>query len=210
MSKAESRPTIDSRRKVVWGGRVRVIVALLCALLAASCGQAVRTGNGPGYLVLISLTGAKGGGTNSGTFTSSLPSDVITVVAGVPTIFADNGQAQLQLQMKDVLDTPSAANAVTLTQYHVKYIRSDGHDVQGADVPYEFDGALGATISGTGTVTFTLVRAQAKQEAPLAALANDGQVISTVAEVTIYGHDQNGNAVNVVGRVNVEFSNWGD
>jgi hypothetical protein len=150
---------------------------------------------------------------NSGTFTSSLPSDVITLVpalTGPPSIFADNGEADLLLQSKDNLETPSAANAVTLTQYHVKYIRSDGHNVQGVDVPFEFDGGLGVTIASSGKVTFTLVRVQAKQEAPLAPLANNGQVISTIAEVTFYGHDQNGNAVNVTGRVNVDFSNWGD
>jgi len=55
------------------------------------------------------------------------------------------------------------------------------------------------------------VRVQAKQEAPLAALVNNpGQVISTIAEVTFFGHDQVGNAVTVSGRVNVDFSNWGD
>jgi len=199
-----------ARGKAVWGGRGRVAAALFAALLLASCGDAARTGTGPAYLVLNSLEAAKGGGANSGTFATTLPSDVITVVAGVPTVFSDNGQAQVQLQMKDSLDTPSPANAVTLTQYHVKFMRSDGHNVQGVDVPYEFDGGLGVTVSGRATVSFTLVRVQAKQEAPLAALVNNGTVLSTIAEVTLYGHDQHGNAVNVVGRVNVDFANWGD
>jgi hypothetical protein len=199
-----------ARPKVVWGGRARLLVVAFAAVLLASCSQAVRTGQSPAYLVLNTLTAAKGGGANSGTFGSSLPSDVITIVNGTPTIFADNGQAGLTLQMKDVLETPSPASAVTLTQYHVKYTRSDGHNVQGVDVPYEFDGGIGVTISAAGSVTFTLVRVQAKQEAPLAALANNGQVLSTIAEVTLYGHDQNGNAVNVTGRINVDFSNWGD
>src|SRR5437016_251343 len=113
------------RRKAVWGGRAAI--AALGALLASSCGQAVRTGQGPVYLMLTSLTGAKGGGSNSGSFTSSLPSDVVTLVpanTGTPTVFADNGQATVQLQMKDVLEQPTAANAVTLTQYHVRYMRS--------------------------------------------------------------------------------------
>ncbi|HEY2432909.1 MAG TPA: hypothetical protein VGI12_09580 [Vicinamibacterales bacterium] len=204
------------RGKAVWGGRIRLLGVVIAALAATSCSDAVRTGNSPAYLVLTSLQGAKGGGANSGTFSGNLASDVVTMVNGVSTVFADNGQASLELQMKDVLATPSAANAVTMTQYHVKYIRSDGHNVQGVDVPYEFDGGLGATIgspagTNTGSVGFTLVRVQAKQEAPLAALAGgNGQVISTVAEVTLYGRDQNGNAVTVVGRINVDFGNWGD
>jgi hypothetical protein len=206
----------EIRGKAVWGGRVRVAVVVggvLGALLLPSCSQAVRTGQGPAYLVLNALTAAKGGGVNANTFSSSLPSDVITLVpalTGTATLFADSGQAQLQLQMKDTLESPSPASAVTMTQYHVKYTRTDGHNVQGVDVPYEFDGALGITVSGAATVSFTLVRVQAKQEAPLAALVNNGQVISTIAEVTFFGHDQNGNAVTVSGRINVDFSNWGD
>lgn len=204
---------VTVRRKAVWGSRVRVAGAVACALLLSSCSKEVRTGDSPAYLVLTSLTASKGGGAGSGQFTSSLPSDVVTLVpaqTGTPTIFADNGQASLQLQMKDTLNAPSAANAITLTQYHVKYMRADGHNVQGVDVPYEFDGGLGITISDSGSVSFTIVRVQAKQEAPLAALATNQQVLSTIAEVTIYGHDQNGNAVTVTGRVNVDFSNWGD
>jgi hypothetical protein len=199
-----------ARPKAVWSGRGRAAAVLLGALLLASCSQAVRTGSGSSYLVMNTLTGAKGGGTNSGTFSASLSSDVLTVVNGVASIFQDNGQALLQLQMKDTLDSPSPANAITLTQYHVKYTRSDGHNVQGVDVPYEYDGGLAVTISGSATVGFTLVRAQAKQEAPLAALAINGQIISTIAEVTFYGNDQNGNAVTVAGRINVDFANWGD
>jgi hypothetical protein len=205
--------SIAVRRKAVWGGHARIAAAVLGALLLTSCSETARTGQGSAYLVLNSLAGAKGGGANANTFASSLPSDVITLVpalTGTPTQFSDSGQATLQLQMKDVLDTPSANNAVTLTQYHVKYTRTDGHNVQGVDVPYEFDGALGVTVSSTATVGFTLVRVQAKQEAPLAALVNNGQVISTFAEVTFYGHDQVGNAVTVSGRINIDFSNWGD
>ena len=203
----------DVRRKAVWGGHIRIAAAVIGALLLASCSTTSRAGQGSAYLVLNSLAGAKGGGSNANVYASSLPSDVVTLVpalTGTPTAFADSGQATLLLQMKDAVETPGPSQAVTLTQYHVKFTRSDGHNVQGVDVPYEFDGAIGATVSSTATVSFTLVRVQAKQEAPLAALANNGQVISTIAEVTFYGKDQVGNAVTVSGRINVDFSNWGD
>jgi hypothetical protein len=200
------------RRKAVWGGRAGAAAAVLCALLVSSCSEQVRTGQGSSYLQLNTLTGSKGGGASAGS-SSSLASDVITLVpalTGTPTIFADNGSASLTLQMKDTLNTPTSANFITLTQYHVKYIRSDGHNTPGVDVPFEFDGGLAVTVAGDTTVGFTLVRAQAKQEAPLAALANNSTIISTVAEVTFYGHDQNGNSATVVGRINVDFANWGD
>jgi hypothetical protein len=201
------------RAKVVWGGRLRAALALAGALTLPSCSDAIRTGQSPAYLIITNMTGTKGGGANSGTQATSLPSDVLTrvpAITGPATVFSDSGTASFQLQMKDTLQTPTAVNAITIDQYHVKYIRADGHNVQGVDVPYEFDGAATATISNTGSVSFTLVRVQAKTEAPLAALVNNFQVISTIAEVTFYGHDQNGRAVSVTGRLDVDFSDWGD
>jgi hypothetical protein len=203
---------IDGRRKVVWGGRAKLAAVALCALVMPSCSKAIRTGQSSAYLVVTSMAATKGGGASSGN-SSSLSSDVLTLVpalTGTPTVFADSGTANFQLQMKDTLDTPTPNDAITLTQYHVKFTRSDGRNVQGVDVPYEFDGGLGVTIAGSGSASFTLVRVQAKTEAPLAALVNNFQVISTIAEVTFYGHDQNGRAVSVSGRIDVDFSNWGD
>ena len=95
-------------------------------------------------------------------------------------------------------------------RYHVKYLRTDGRNVQGVDVPYEFDGGMSFTVTGTGTTGFMLVRNQAKTEAPLAALANSGRIISTIAEVTFFGHDQTGRSVTVTGRIDINFANWGD
>jgi hypothetical protein len=201
------------QRKVVWGARARMALAVVCALVLPSCSDAIRTGQGSAYLVITSMQAAKGGGANANTFGTSLASDVLTLVpakTGTATVFTDVGQATLQLNMKDSLNSPSAVNAITLTQYHVKYIRADGRNVPGVDVPYEFDGGLGVTISDSGSVGFTIVRVQAKVEAPLAALANNFQVISTIAEITFYGHDQTGRAVSVSGRVNIDFSDWGD
>lgn len=209
----ETTQHATKRSKAVWGARAMVAVAATTGLFLASCSQMIRTGQSPAYLVLNSLRAAPGGG-NGGSFGSTLASDVVALVGSppTPTVFADNGQADFQLQLKDATSgsNPSPVNAITITQYHVKYIRSDGRNVQGVDVPYEFDGAVTETISGTGSVTFTLVRVQAKEEAPLRALRNGGAPITTVAEVTFYGHDQNGRDVTVTGRIEVSFANWGD
>jgi hypothetical protein len=107
-------------------------------------------------------------------------------------------------------NTPTPNNYITVTQYHVEYVRSDGRNVQGVDVPYAFDGAVTATVQNQATVGFTLVRIQAKQEAPLQALQNHGAAgaISTVARVTFYGHDQTGREVSVSGSIEVNFADW--
>jgi hypothetical protein len=159
----------------------------------------VRQGQASSYLVMTTLTGAAG---------VPVSSDVRNDTTG--GIAPDLGTASFTLQMKDVLAQPSANNAITLTQYHVEYIRADGHNVQGVDVPYAFDGGLNLTINSSGSVSFTLVRVQAKEEAPLKALANSGgqNTISTIARVTFYGHDQTGREVSVSGNVEVNFSDW--
>ena len=193
------------RRKAVWGSRIRMAVALVGALLLTSCSEAIRSGQSPAYLVMTSLQGSPG---LSGNFGSTLASDVASDTGGVAQ---DIGQASLDLTMKDPLGGgPSPANAITITQYHVEYIRSDGRNAQGVDVPFAFDGAVTATVSGSTSVPFTLVRVQAKLEAPLKALRGGGGafVISTIARVTLYGHDQNGREVSVTGSIEVNFADW--
>jgi hypothetical protein len=203
------------RKKAVWGARALVVIAASAGLFAPSCSKLIRTGQSPAFLILNSLRAAPGSaGGAGGSFGSTLASDVVALVGTppTPTVFADSGQASFQLQLKDTTSGsgPTPVNAITITQYHVKYIRSDGRNVQGVDVPFEFDGAVTETIADSGTVTFTLVRVQAKEEAPLRALRNGGAPITTVAEVTFYGHDQNGRDVTVSGRIEVSFANWGD
>src|SRR5207247_1727909 len=154
--------------------------------ILTSCGQVVRQGNGNSYLIMTALGGTSGA--KPGAFTSTLLSDVVTVVAGVSSTFNDPGQATLQLAMKDVVGTqPSTANFITVTQYHVEYFRTDGQNVQGVDVPFAFDGAITSTVAGTSTVSFTLVRHTAKEEAPLETLRSGASPLTVIARVTFYG-----------------------
>ena len=131
-----------------------------------------------------------------------------------PTVYEDTGQVKLRMALKDVtISGPTSANGITVTRYHVDFKRSDGRNTQGVDVPYAFDGAATGTIGADGgLIAFVLVRAQAKLEAPLKALRGGGGaiVISTIAEITFYGQDQNGNTVSVTGSISVNFADWGD
>jgi len=203
---------MQPRRKAVWGTGVRRGLAITVAAASmgiAGCGDAVRNGTGSSYLVISTLQGGAG---TSGTLGSVVQSDVLNVDAtGKQSIAGDRGQVSFDLQMKDPGGPgPSPANAITITQYHVDYIRSDGRNVQGVDVPFSFDGAVTLTVTGSGSTGFTLVRIQAKQEAPLQALAFSGgaNTISTIARVTFYGHDQTGRGVSVTGQIEVDFSDW--
>lgn len=196
---AEMQPE-PVRRKAVWGSRIRLAVALAGALLLTSCSEAIRTGQASSYLVITTITG----GPQSDTTVES------DVVSDTGSIFTDVGQASFQLLMKDTQLGPSPVNAITITQYRVEYVRSDGHNTPGVDVPFAFTSGVTATINGTGSVGFTLVRTQAKEEAPLKALRFGGgaRAISTVARVTFYGHDQTGREVSVTGNLDVTFADW--
>ena len=186
----------------------RLIVAAACIAFSASCGSdMMRTGRSPVFLVIESLNGGDPG-------VAPFLSDV------GPTVVNDVGVASIRVVQKDQsgalpLNPPSVTtplNDVTITRYRVTYRRSDGKNTPGVDVPFSIDGGVSRTINvGTsGGVTFDLVRHAAKLEPPLRNLNNlGGQVlISTVAEVTFFGRDQNGNEVSVTGLLDVTFGDF--
>jgi hypothetical protein len=192
--------------------------------MTASCGDVVRNGKSPSYLVIDSLAGIRGAST-IGTPASTLISDVITNVtspapctqtAPCPTIFGDSGQAIMHIALKDpgtatTPSTPSQVNSITIDRYRVDYIRADGRNTPGVDVPYGFDGAVTVTVANTTTTFgFALVRVVAKEEAPLVQLKNSASFITGIARVTFYGHDQAGNEVTATGSIQIDFGNFGD
>ena len=182
------------------------------AAAAAACTDSVRQGTGSSFLIVDNLSAASGA--EPGQFSNTLQSDVITLVDSRPTIFHDLGQATFSLGLKDAGrgTTPTQNLAITVDRYNVRYIRADGRNTPGVDVPYAFDGSVTATVvpGGSISVSFPLVRHVAKQEAPLGALAASRVIISTIAEITFYGRDLTGHEVSVTGRIGVEFGNFAD
>jgi len=198
----------------------------LSALVAASvsCGDVVRQGSSPVYLVIDLLQGVRGA-VQPGQPAATLDSDVITNVTSpapcttdnpCPTIFGDSGVASLRAPLKDIGATaslsPTSNNEVTISRVHVEFVRADGRNTPGVDVPYAFDTAVTGTITAGGTLSlgFELVRQVAKQEAPLVQLRSNPNFISAIAKVTFYGTDRTGNAIQVTGQLTVEFGNFGD
>jgi len=184
-------------------------MALIAGALGAASGCAAtgRPGQASSYLVVQALEAAPG--SKPTTFGGSLASDVLTDGG----ILEDPARATFRLVMKDPnITEPSPVNFITLRGYRVTFTRADGRNVQGIDVPYAFDGALSATITGSTAVTLVLVRAQAKLEAPLRALVGGGGAlaIATFADVLFYGADQAGHDVTVTARISVTFADWGD
>jgi hypothetical protein len=170
----------------------------------------MRESRASSYLIIDELGASNGA--KPGEFGSVLQSDVQTN----GSIYEDLGKMTCRLAIKDPTLSVGLTqmNFITITQYHVEFIRSDGRNTQGVDVPYAFDGAVTGTVDNTTprAIVFVLVRAQAKNEAPLRALRGMGgsMLISTIARVTFYGHDQAGNGVSVTGQISVNFADWAD
>ena len=190
----------------------RFAVLALC-ITAASCGS-VREGSGTSFLIVEQMEFSEIG--DSSSFVANALSDVETVVEEVPTTFNDLARVTFRLGLKDpgpagTPTLPTQNQAITINRYHVRYFRADGRNVQGVDVPYEFDGAVTATIGTQAPqAVLTYVRHTAKHEAPLAALRTNGIIITMFAEITFYGQDQTGHEVSATARVSVEFGNFGD
>ena len=200
----------------------RLAGAAACVISLASCGgEMLRTGRAPMQLLIANMQATPGGGGTAGSFLLSdvqilVDQTVNGVTTKVPSVANDSATATIQTIAKSQNpDTiTSDLNTITLTRYRVAFRRTDGRNTPGVDVPYGFDGGLGVSIgpNASESVSFEIVRHQSKLEPPLKNLAGGGGLgfISTIAEITFYGHDQNGNEVTVTGRMDVQFGDFAD
>jgi len=197
----------------------RVGLAALVVSVCAGCAAAGRPGEASSYLIVESMAAASGA--RPDTFGGTLASDVLTLVnttingtqVRVPTVYEDLGRVSLRVAMKDPTALISPASFITVRRYRVTFTRTDGRNTPGVDVPFAFEGALTLTAGAeSASVAFTLVRIQAKSEAPLLALVGGGGAIaiSTLAQITFYGTDQAGREVVATANISVNFADWGD
>jgi len=206
--------------RYILSNAMRLLVAAACLVTASACGSdMLRTGRSPAFLTIDGISVTNGASLESG---SNLLSDVQTLIeqevggetVKVPTIFNDTAVATIGVVAKDPTAVTSPINSVTITRYRITFKRVDGRNTPGVDVPFGWDGGTSVTIpiGGTGSVGFEIVRHSTKQEPPLRNLVNNGgvQFIYTIAEITFFGRDQNGNEVTVSGEVDVAFSDFGD
>ena len=193
----------------------RFVGAAACVISLASCGgEMLRTGRSPVYLVVESIEAGAQGGTPAAFLISDVRADD-------GSVWNDNVSLTLRSLEKNPDATAAPVNTITLTRYRVDFRRTDGRNTPGVDVPYGFDGGLSASVApnSSATVSFEVVRHQAKLEPPLkniAAFSAAGRslsglgFLSTIAEITVYGRDQNGNEVSVAARLDVHFGDFAD
>lgn len=178
-------------------------------LFLFGCNPVEDDSDSSSFLILLSLTGTDIEGQEA----NYLQSDVILSDG---TVTADAAKAVFKVELLEPTSImgPSHFNSVVLTKYTVTYLRSDGNNRQGVDVPYAFDGALSTTIevNATVNVSFIIIREVAKLEPPLVNLLEGrGEgVLQVTASVEFYGHDMTNRKVKAVGYLTIFFANYTD
>jgi hypothetical protein len=179
------------------------VSALLTAGLSG-CTPDFATDNEANVILrIVNITGEAGEDAEEGAFINS----------DVSPIFNDNASVELQALPKNPNLTGAAPfEDVLVTRYEVRYIRSDGHNREGVDVPYRITGGLSTIVpyDGEGEVAFVVVRHQAKFEPPLSNLVDEPVVLTVIAEITLHGQTTTGRAVTARGFLTINFANFAD
>jgi len=189
------------------------IALAVSAIGSASCSSMVRGSESNSYLIIDALLAQAGGAEGEGE--NTLQSDVVTGGG----VIEDTGTVSFRLALKDpgsptVPNVATTNNFITVNRYRIEYVRADGRNTPGVDVPFPWDGAFTVTVraEGTAEANFVMVRIQAKREPPLTSLRGCGGTcaITAIAKITFFGHDQTGRAVQVSGNIQVDFADWAD
>ena len=135
-------------------------------------------------------------------------------------IVNDNAQADfsnefLQIGPGAQVGSGSFLNDIIVQQYRVDYFRPNNRNTPGVDVPYGIDGTmtLRVPLGGNATGIVTVVRHEAKVEAPLSDLVQLGPqegTITTNAQIKFFGQDISGRTVSAFGFLEVHFADFAD
>jgi hypothetical protein len=137
-----------------------------------------------------------------------LQSDVVKVNSdGTSTVYEDAVEVQVSNTPHDAtlnLTPNGPFSSVTLDRYVVRF--------EGSESVAQVSGALGWSVPSGQTVSgqLIIVPAQWKQELPLCALAQGGEILTT-AHITIFGREATSNmAFQTEATLPVNFANWAD
>ena len=195
--------------------KLKILVLIIVALVMTGCLAKEDDSTSASFLVINSLTGKDLEGTDGSTIVFS---DVVTSSG---SIVNDNGVASITTLTYNPLED-SAGNDITfymnviVDQIDVEFMRTDGRNVEGVDVPYSFTQPMNmiVPVDEVVDIPFVLIRHVAKLEPPLFALSqvpNQGKVLQLVAKVTVHGKDLGGHRVAPVsGYVSVWCANFAD
>jgi len=203
-----------STKRFVHSGRrsMRVLVlGLGIGVLALSgCTPSFVNNNESNVLLeVISVEATAGGEGEGGAF---LLSDVVDSKGGN---FNDNVVITLRSVPKNQNPAslpPGEFESVEIERYEVSYRRSDGHNLEGVDVPYRVTGNITQFIpaGGEGDVAIIVVRHAAKDEPPLLNIANGGgqEILTVFADILLHGRTISNKGVVVRATLQITFGNF--
>jgi hypothetical protein len=189
-----------------------ILVAVAAALALSGCSADYVTQSQADVLLEVTSISGSGGGGGAGSGTDSvLNSDVLSKEG----VFNDNATIKFRVITKNALGpTTGQVNDVMLERYEVRYLRSDGRNTEGTDVPFRISGPMALQIPapGLGDASIVVVRHQAKVEPPLKNLRSAGGaiVLTCIAEMTFHGRTTSGKVAVATGRLQINFADFGD
>ncbi len=194
---------LGRERTRAWPALAGVGAALLVAVVCGSCTPSYVTGNdAPVNMYIASINGG-----------NVLDSD-IRIGKDSSTVCPDTVPVSVAVRNKNPnAPVPYVPGAVLLQSYEVRYFRTDGRGTEGVDVPYRITGSLSLGIdvatAGNTAVSIEVVRRQAKLEPPLSSI-NQANILTLMAQVTLYGQTVAGQAVTASGSFQIDFADFVD
>jgi len=194
--------------------KLRFLVLIIAALVLSSCLAKEDDSTSASFLVINSLTGNDLEG-NAGSTT------VFSDVDMGGSIVNDNGVALVSTLTYNPLEDSEAHDItyymnVIVDQIDVEFMRTDGRNVEGVDVPYRFTQPIDmiVPVDEEVEIPFVLIRHVAKLEMPLLGLREVPSrefILQLVAKVTVHGKDLGGHRVAPVsGYLSVWCANFAD
>jgi hypothetical protein len=194
--------------------KLKLSVLIIALLVMAGCVAKENDSTSASFLVLKSLTGKDLSGTDGST-------TVFSDVSIDNSIINDNGVASVTTLTYNPLEDSEEHDItfymnVIVDQIDVEFMRTDGQNVEGVDVPYRFTQPMTmlVPVDGIVDIPFVLISHLAKLEAPLLALREVPSrefILKLVAKVTLHGKDLGGHrVVPVSGYLSVWCANFAD
>lgn len=188
--------------------RVRVCATLaLAALASVGCTPEPET-----ILVVNSVSAVDATGEPVG----ELFSDVCQGSPQECVVRPDLALVTMSVQADNPYTDLSRGGDIVVERYRVSYVRADGRNTPGVDVPHPFDGSVNFLVPAVGAPTgqtFMVVRPQAKVEPPLRSLAGGGGavVVTMIAKIEFYGRQvTTDKGVSARGSLNVTFADFAE
>src|SRR5262245_61876017 len=198
-----------------------LLILLAVVLVSYACSRVEDNTRAGSLLVVSNVTGITGQQERGIPMFSDLcersPS---TIPECACTVVNDNAEVQFSNQFLQIgsgagLGNGSFLNDIIVQQYRVDYFRPNNRNTPGVDVPYGIDGTLTVRVplGETATGVVTVVRHEAKTEAPLSDLVQLGPQEGTItanAQIKFYGQDISGHTVSAFGFLEVHFADFAD